>query len=385
MEDISLTFNNKMFLKGLEEISKKLESLVGSTEKSTQKISKGVSISAMSFLKINAALSMARMGISKLMSNIPEIGQTFKIAGDIITRNFLWPLRQQLMPYLQKFLNWVRDHRTMFVRWGAVLVNVFQVVVRGIKAAISILKPFYEAAMKFFKDIFGKTADSVDKIANMILFKISAVIIYLEAVLKPSMVFIANIVFKILESIKSFVEGIAEAYIELGGVGEEIEGLLKALSEMSDAIFGAGAGWKSLGEILGYIVIPPLKLILLTLTAIVKVMKLAGGMASGIGAMLSGDKKGMSSAADILVGESAEDIDKKIAAHWAKKDAEAKLSIKPISSVKNSSSSYDNSSKVNINNLTVHASTEEGGQRAGKALYNELKGQMNTGKAVRGH
>jgi len=139
-----------MFLKGLGEISKKLESLVGTTEKSTQKISKGVSISAMSFLKINAALSFAKMGISKLMSNIPEIGQTFKIAGDVITRNFLWPLRQQLMPYLQKFLNWVRDHRAMFVRWGAVLVNVFQVVVQGVKSAINILKPFYEAAVKLF-------------------------------------------------------------------------------------------------------------------------------------------------------------------------------------------------------------------------------------------
>ena len=387
--DVSLTFDNKMFLKGLEGISKKLESLVGSTEKTTEKISKGVSISAMSFLKINAALSVAKMGISRLMSNIPEIGQTFKIAGDIITRNFLWPLRQQLMPYLQKFLNYVRDHRVMFVRWGSVLSNVFQVVVKGIKAAINILKPFYDAAMKFFKDIFGKTADSVDKIANMILFKIAAVIVYLEAVLKPSMVFIANIVFKILEAVKSFVEGLAEAYIELGGIGSELEETLKALSEMSTALFGAGNGWKLLGQILGYTVVPALKLVLITLTGIAKVLTLAGGMASGISAMLSGDKKGISAAATALTGEDPAEIDKKIAAHWAKKDAEAKLKIPAnavtLQSLTGGNSPVDNSSKVNITNLTVHASTEEGGQKAGKALYIELKGQMNTGKAVRGH
>ena len=268
-EDVILTFNNQMFLKGLEEISKKLGDLTGVTEKSAKKMSSGVSMSAMSFLKINAALSMAKMGISKLMGNIPELGRTFQIAGDIISRNFLWPLRQQLMPYLQKFLNWVRDHRAMFVRWGGVLTNVFKVVVTGIKAAINILKPFYDAAMKFFKGIFGSTADSVDKIVNMILFKISAVMIYLEAVLKPTIQLIAGLVLSIAQGTKEFIQGFVDGFSKFKGFNKDIQDILEQLSNLIGVGEESTGVMRDFGDVIGYVVGGALKAVLVLIKALI--------------------------------------------------------------------------------------------------------------------
>jgi len=381
--DVSLTFDNKMFLKGLEGISKKLESLVGSTEKTTEKISKGVSISAMSFLKINAALSVAKMGISRLMSNIPEIGQTFKIAGDIITRNFLWPLRQQLMPYLQKFLNWVRDHRAMFVKWGGVLTSVFNLVVVGIKAAINILKPFYDAAMKFFKGLFGSTAESIDKMLNIVTFKIAAVMVYLEAVLRPVMENLANIMLRIAESIISFAEGFGNASKDIQYTIPLLQELMKTLKELSDVLFGAGEGWKALGYIIGNIVIPFANGLLLILVGIVKTLKLATAMGSGIVALLSGDKKGMRAASTAITGEDPEEVDKKIAARHADLDLQEKFREKLAA--KAQQQKIDNSRNVNVSSLVINADSKAGGEAAADGFYYKIKDHVTISQSAKGN
>jgi len=378
--DVTLTFNNAMFLKGLDEISKKLGDLTSHTEKSAQKMSSGVSMSAMSFLKINAALSIAKMGISKVMSNIPELGRTFQIAGDIITRNFLWPLRQQLMPYLQKFLNWVRDHRAMFVKWGGVLSSVFNIVVTGIKAAINILKPFYEAAMKFFKGIFGGTADSIDKIANMILFKISAVMVYLEAVLKPAMTHIANIALKIAEAIKSFVEGIAEAYEAIGGFGPEMTDLLEALSKLSDSLFGAGEGWKTFGKIIGFFVLTPIKFLLSVLGGIVDMISMIIDLTSGMSDKDFQKKHGNKNLDESGITKTKKHVEEFKNAPVLSQEEIMKGDVsKGIKQQK-----IDNSKNVNISNLVINANTAEGGKAAADAFYIQARNHVNIKQAAVG-
>ena len=380
--DIELTFNNSMFLKGLDEISKKLGDLTGHTEKSAKKMSSGVSMSAMSFLKINAALSMAKMGISKLMGNIPELGRTFQIAGDIISRNFLWPLRQQLMPYLQKFLNWVRDHRAMFVRWGGALTSVFNVVVTGIKVAVNLLKPFYEAAMKFFKGIFGGTADSVDKMATMVMFKISAVMIYLEAVLGPMMRSIAALIWGIIDGIKEFVEGFAEMASTLGGgeIFDLIKDIIDALGELVGAGEESTGTMKTLGEVFALVVIPPLKLLLILIKAIVtywNLLKAVGQFAIGdsvgaintinkqrkrwgVGAKEGEERAGQESYNPSLMPGSPEET------AWKKKQ-ESKV-------ITNN----------NVTNIHVTADTEENAHKVGKIIDKHVRQSVLTAAANRG-
>jgi hypothetical protein len=387
VEDVSLTFDNKMFLKGLEQISKQLETLTTHTEKSADKMSKGISMSAMSFIKINAALSMAKMGISKLLSNIPELGQTFKIAGDIITRNFLWPLRQQLMPYLQKFLNWVRDHRAMFVRWGGVLQSVFNMVVTGIKAAINILKPFYDAAMKFFKGIFGGTADSIDKIVNIMLFKISAVMIYLEAVLRPIMENLAHIMVKIAQSALSFAEGFGEAAIGMSNTWPMIKGLIEDLKLLSDALFGSGEGWKTMGKIIGYTVIPFLDGVLLLLRGIVLALTTVAGMGGAIGSLVMGDKKGVTKSLDTVSqawgGDTSAVTNKKIEDRQADLELQEKFKEKLAS--KAQQQKIDNSRNFNVSSLVIHANTAEQGKEAADAFYIQAKKHVNISQSAKGH
>jgi hypothetical protein len=367
-----------MFLKGLEQISKQLETLTGHTEKSAKKMSSGVSMSAMSFLKINAALGMAKMGISKMMANIPELGRTFQIAGDIISRNFLWPLRQQLMPMLQKFLNWVRDHRAMFVRWGGVLQSVFNMVVTGIKAAINILKPFYEAAMKFFKGIFGGTADSIDKIANMILFKISAVMVYLEAVLKPSMQAIANIVFGIAEAIKSFVQGLAEGYAAIGGLGPEITELIKSLGNLADSLFGAGEGWRTFGKIIGVVVFGPLKFMLKTLSGIADMISMIIDLTGNMSDVDFQKKHGTKKESNVTDYQKKQAEKYKAAPVLSQEDL---ISGKGSSVIKPSTVSNRN---VNISNLVINADTAEGGKAAADAFYIQARKHINIKQAAVG-
>jgi hypothetical protein len=369
-----------MFLKGLEQISKQLETLTTHTEKSADKMSKGISMSAMSFIKINAALSMAKMGISKLLSNIPELGQTFKIAGDIITRNFLWPLRQQLMPYLQKFLNWVRDHRAMFVRWGGVLQSVFNMVVTGIKAAINILKPFYDAAMKFFKGIFGGTADSIDKIVNIMLFKISAVMIYLEAVLKPAMQSIANIALKIAGAMSSFVQGIADGYAAIGGLGPEIKELIVSLDNLADSVFGAGEGWRTFGTIISIFVLGPLKILLKVLGAVAEMISMIIDSTSSMSEIDFQKKHGKTKESNVTDFQAAQQ--KKFADAPVLSQEEI---MKGDISKRIKQQKIDNSKNVNISNLVIHANTAEQGKEAADAFYIQAKKHVNISQSAKGH
>jgi hypothetical protein len=353
--DISLTFDNKMFLKGLDQISSKMGEVAANTAKGAAKMGSGVAMSVMSFLKANAALAAVKAGISKIAQNIPEIGRTFSIAGDIITRNFLWPLRQQLFPYLRQFLSWVRDHRAMFVRWGGALVSVFNIVITGIKAAINILKPFYEAAMKFFKDVFGKTGDSIDKIVNMVLFKISAVMVYLESVLKPVMQTIANIVFQIANAMKAFVEGLAEGYVKAGGLSDVIKLLGGALENLSDTLFSNTGFWKTFGDLLSVTIVPALKLLLLLITGIGEALSLMGdamGLVFGkklfdAGAIAEFETKHSTALAALGKGSGPAEATKRDASGHrvydtvVKKDVEGNLDRAPIT------------------NITVHANTKE--------------------------
>jgi hypothetical protein len=115
---------------------------------------------------------------------MPEVGQAFGLAKDIFLKNLLWPLRQQVMPLLQKMMDWVRDNRAQFVKWGVAISNVFRTVVIVVKTLWDVMKQLVEVVANSFQKAFKTNFKSFDEFVNVLSFKISAVIIFLGMLAK---------------------------------------------------------------------------------------------------------------------------------------------------------------------------------------------------------
>ena len=106
-----------------------LKKMDETSEKSKSSIFGGVLKANLYTEAIKKILSILFSGFTafynKFKEFVPEFTKTFSVASDIFFKNLFWPLRQYLLPYLQKLLDWVRDNRKMFIAWGGVLVNVF--------------------------------------------------------------------------------------------------------------------------------------------------------------------------------------------------------------------------------------------------------------------
>lgn len=259
----------------------------------------------------------------------------------------------------------------MFVRWGGALVSVFNIVVQGIKSAINILKPFYEAAMKFFKDVFGKTGDSIDKIVNMVLFKISAVMVYLEAVLKPTMEAIARIVLRTALAVKEFVLGIADAYEEMGGIGAEWDMFIQGLDDLSESLTGNADSWRTWGKVIGYLILGPIKALLATLGAVGTAISSIIDMIKFMSGNMTGEQLNYKFASK----------DEKAAMDAASKGVKAadaaSLKASGITMLELDPAKKSDKKIVTTNNITVHANSEKDAEVVAGAVEKSLSQIMN--------
>lgn len=119
-----------------------------------------------------------------VLKQMPEVGQAFGIAKDIFLKNLLWPLRQQVMPMLQRMLDWVRDNRARFVQWGVTVANVFRTVVVVAKTLWEIFRGLVDTVANAFQKAFNTSFRSFDEFLNVFSFKVSAVIIYMGMLAK---------------------------------------------------------------------------------------------------------------------------------------------------------------------------------------------------------
>ena len=145
-EDVDFTFDTTHFRNGIKSIAKGISDVTRNTMRMAKSVSKGV---------INAAakiglLKLAFRGIQAAIREMPEISKAFGIAKNIILKNFLYPVRKAIFPVLQKFLDWVRDNRAMFVKWGQILVTIFHVVSAAIGRVIEIGKGLLRTFGGFF-------------------------------------------------------------------------------------------------------------------------------------------------------------------------------------------------------------------------------------------
>lgn len=195
---------------------------------------------------------------------VPEVGQSMDIAGEIIIKNLFWPLKQQVIPILQKMLNWVRDHRTLFVQWGQVIANVFRVLKVGFDVIVRVVKQFAESFMKNIKGALKLGTSDLISFVNLLLFKIATVFIYLQSILMPLMEPLGELIAKVAISFQQLAQGFADGFGKSFDV-TWLNSLVEQLSALFDLFTGSkkeGADastsfmsdlGKGLGILLGYV------------------------------------------------------------------------------------------------------------------------------------
>ena len=275
MDDVLFTFDSKPFQTAMKGMSSGLSSLV-----------KKMGVMALGFLSIRKALSF-----------MPEVGRSFQIAGSIIARNLLNPLRRQLIPLLQSMLNWVRDNRAMFVRWGSYLVNIFKVISNVVTGFIGLMQRMWERLSGNLERIFGGTSKKISEIVNIIIFKIAAVGSFIMIILEPVFAWIVDMFVLWTERAKAFFEGFTQG---AGDIMEPIEDIIAMLGDMGNLIMGANENtnlllstFKMLGSVVGGAVRIALEAVAQTIDTIVFALK---SLINGIKmakAFISGDKKEM--------------------------------------------------------------------------------------------
>ena len=205
-EDVDFTFDTTGFTNGVKSIAKGISDVTRNTVRMAKSVSKGV---------INAAaqiglLKLAFRGVRSAIGQMPEIGKTFSIAKDIIMKNFLFPVRKAIFPLLQKFLDWVRDNRAMFVKWGQTLVTIFEVVSSAIGRVIEIGKGLLRTFGGFFNRVFGTQIKGLNDLLNILSFKFAVAVEFLSRLLEPIVKTIEPVVKILVDNFSKILSPIAD-------------------------------------------------------------------------------------------------------------------------------------------------------------------------------
>lgn len=260
-EDLSFTFDTDVFKRGINQVTKGMDSMKTTANTVAKGISKG-------FNKVIAKLGILKgafAAIKSTLNNMPEIGKAFGIAKNVFMKNLLFPLRKEIMPLLQRMMDWVRDNRTLFVKWGQTLSGIFRFVVQGVKNILSVAKGLTEILMRSVNNIFGTTVDNITDLFNLVSFKFAAMIQFLTILFQPMAALIEPIITlvgKTLVGAFKIAVGFVEGFLTgLGNITEPIKGIVDALISIVDNLISANdegdsllTVWNSIGEIFGKMV-----------------------------------------------------------------------------------------------------------------------------------
>lgn len=259
-EDIQFTFDAESIIAPLNKIIKKFDDLtnvIKATEskttpaiKKTQTETKAVGVQGQktgflmnaSLTKLVAAWGLLKGGIASAKAallGMPEIGRTFKIAGDIMLRNFLQPIRQTLLPLLNKVLTWVKDNRARFVEWGSLVLNVIEAVIGVVKQFIEVLKKVFESFTEVLEGTLGQFTQSFADTMRVIITKIAATFIFILILLEPLFKVIGKLLAFIVIGFRGLFAGIGD---NIKFVLGPLQDLIQALADMFETILGGKDG-----------------------------------------------------------------------------------------------------------------------------------------------
>ncbi len=242
------------------------------------------------------ALAAAYLGFRAVMKYLPEVGQTFQIAGDIMMRNFLNPLRRELMPYLQKVLDWVRNHRAMFVRWGSVLADVFRMVVGVIKIMIQNIQVMFNSFKKVWTGFFGESKKSLLEWIQVFMFKITTIMIAVQTLLTPVFEILGKLFGYVAIAAKGFFDGLISGAAGAGEILQDFIVMIKEIASLFDGL-GMESGelytiFKMLGDVVMTSLVIPIKMAISFVRMLVELVKVFMDQLRAISRVLTGDFKG---------------------------------------------------------------------------------------------
>src|SRR5512137_606949 len=177
-------FDVNPFLRGVQKIGEGMDRIQNNAKKFGDTVTNSIGKGINGLIVKIGLLFAAFKSVGAVLKEMPEVGQAFGIAKDVFLKNLLWPLRQQVMPMLQKMLDWVRDNRARFVQWGVTVANVFRSVVSVARTLWDVMKSLVDTVGGAFQRAFKTNFKSFDEFVNVLSFKVSAVIVYLGMLAK---------------------------------------------------------------------------------------------------------------------------------------------------------------------------------------------------------
>lgn len=279
--DVSFTFDTRQFENGINTIDKGMKGLKVGAIKMASAVAVGMTAATAVIGVFKIALKGARKVLADMARGMPELGKAFKIAKDIFMKNFLYPIRKAIMPMLQKMLDWVRDHRSMFVKWGNIVVGIFKTILQIGRKVVAMIRRIWESAARILSHVFGTEIRRINDLMNIMAFKISATIIFLSALLKPLFEKIGAIAETIakfgIQAVKDFFEGfIAGA----PGAGEAIDRVLASLKNLFDTLIDINEEtgiftkfFKTIGSLVGFTFVQALLNVEFVIQSIVFLLK----------------------------------------------------------------------------------------------------------------
>lgn len=399
MTDATFTFDPSSFLNGIKSIvsamgqmEKKGNESSGKVEKAIHANGKAISNVAGQLIKKVAGIAMAYMGLRAIMSRMPEIGRTWSIAGDIMMRNFLWPLRKELLPYLQKILDWTRDHRIMFVRWGNQLVNIFRIIKNIVSTLIDTLKRMWERLSEGLERIFGKSIKSMEDMVNIMIFKLSALCQFIMILLQPVFDFIIDSFVTIIQRVKAFADGFVEG---MGDITPALTDVYEQFVKLLGVITGVTSNnnvlinsFKTLGAVLGMTVRPILAGIGQMLDTLVTSIETVVNRVAYFKAWKDNNKSEMNRLDKEMDGLDA-DSTKRMKDRWGGVWDNTKAGVNSIKNTwtGNGLSNVETNSNSSTNNTTVNVDVKVDAKSAdsktvGKDTANEVVKKLKDSKAL---
>lgn len=210
-DTLDFTFNTGLFEKGIDRVMGGFRNM----ENTAGAVSRGINKSLRRVAAVAAGLFGSFKLIQGALKNMPEVGQAFGIARDIFVKNLLFPLRKEILPLLQRMLDWVRDNRAAFVRWGNAIANIFRSVVRGVRNVLEFIRQMSQRIAEFSGRIFGEQIENIDDIFNLITFKLSVVI-----------QFVTNLLSGIRNLFDSFLGGLGD------DISEDLNGIVDSFRQL---------------------------------------------------------------------------------------------------------------------------------------------------------
>lgn len=351
------------------------------TEKESKKVKE--SVNGMSTFMVAKGMIIAqvlmgsfRKAFDFIKNGIPEVGRAMSIAGGIIQRNLFWPLRKELAPMLQKMLDWVRDHREMFVRWGGALVNMFRAITAVVKGFIAMFKALITPVAEKIKTLFGNTANGISEIFNIVLFKISSVVMFLQVAFMPLINSIGETLARMVEFVSSFFSGFADGVAGIAGPFSDLITQLVALDKALSLSDGSAGLLLSTLKVLGDFVGSTLYTIIASAASMVdgmtnSIQKFSNSIRS-MKAMASGDYNQVKRIADeqklldiqLATRNKQREIDLKN--KWGGFVDRTKANFSPNSNT--SSKQINATSKVNIEKMEIKVAPGEDPKKAGESF-----------------